>query len=368
MSIEYPALASITGWGKCVPSTLLSNDDLSTFLDTSNDWIVRRTGIRQRPISHVPVSELAQVAGARALACAGLASDAVELIILGSCTGDDQMPNTASRVQRSLGADHAAAMDVNTACTSFMYALSVGSSLIRTGAVSNALVIGADTLSRCMDWTNRGPAVLFGDAAGAIVLQRCQAPSGIVGEVLGCETTNRDMLRINGIGMLSRESGGRSGGASWVFDGPEIFRQAVAGMVDASRRVLNKCGISPEAIDLVIPHQANLRIIESVARRLNYPLDRVFSNVERYGNLSSASIPVAIVDAIEEGRIKAGSMLLLPAFGGGLTWSAHVLKWAERVTGISIATIGLPGSSKTALELVEHLRAQQHRHNNLAHA
>lgn len=359
MPFEYSRFAAITGWGKSVPPTTLSNSDLSTLLKTSDDWIVKRTGIRQRPISHVAVSELAHVAAARAIACAGLAHEDIELVILGSCTGDDQMPNTASRVQRSLGAKNAAAMDVNTACTSFMYAFSVGSSLIRTGAVRNAVVIGADTLSRCMDWTNRGPAVLFGDGAGAIVLQGAPEPLGIIGEVLGCDTTDRDMLRINGMSSFPSQKQSPPGTTSWVFDGPEIFRQAVTAMVAASKSVLNKCGITVDAIDLVIPHQANLRIIESVSRRLNISGDRVYANVERCGNLSSASIPVALVDALDEGRVSARNLLLIPAFGGGLTWSAHVVRWGTRTTALGTCTLELPRTDSTGLDLVRGLQARR---------
>ncbi len=362
MPTEYSPYAQITGWGKCIPPAMLSNHDLANFLATSDEWIVKRTGIRQRPISHVAVSELAHVASARALACARLAHEDVELVILGSCTGDDQMPNTASRIQRSLGAMHAAAMDVNTACTSFMHALSVGSSLIRTGAVRNAVVVGADTLSRVMDWTNRGPAVLFGDGAGAVVLQRVADPSGVVGEVLGCDTTDRDMLRINGAGSFSRETVLAPGTISWVFNGPEIFRQAVTRMVAASRGVIHKCGLTIDDIDLVIPHQANLRIVESVARRLNVPGARVYTNVERCGNLSSASIPVALVDALAEGRIAAGSLLLIPAFGGGLTWSAHVLRWGSRTTPLGNCDLELPRTAMTGLNLVHQLQNRQAQH------
>jgi 3-oxoacyl-[acyl-carrier-protein] synthase-3 len=361
MPSEYSRFAAITGWGKSLPPTRLTNSDLSTILTTSDNWIVKRTGIRQRPISHVAVSELAHVAAARALACAGLAHEDVEIVILGSCTGDDQMPNTASRVQRSLGARRAAAMDVNTACTSFMYAFSVGSSLIRTGAVGNAVVIGADTLSRYMDWTNRGPAVLFGDGAGAIVLQAVPEPLGIVGEVLGCDTTDRDMLRINGMSSLPSEMESPPGTTSWVFDGREIFRQAVTGMVAASKSVIDKCGIAIDDIDLVIPHQANLRIIESVSRRLNVSRDRVYSNVEWCGNLSSASIPVALVDALDEGRISARNLLLIPAFGGGLTWSAHVVRWGTRTTALGTSTLELPRTDSTGLDLVGELRARRGR-------
>ena len=359
MPPDHSPFAAITGWGKCLPPISLSNADLSTILATSDDWIAKRTGIRRRPISHVAVSELAHVASARAIACAGLDPKDVELVILGSCTGDDQMPNTASRVQRSLGAKHAAAMDVNTACTSFMYAFSVGSALIRTGAVRNAVVIGADTLSRYMDWTNRGPAVIFGDGAGAIVLQGVAKQSGIVGEVLGCDTTDRDMLRINGMNTYPSDMQLTPGTISWVFNGPEVFRQAVTGMVAAARNVMNKCAISIDDIDLVVPHQANLRIIESVSRRLNIPRDRVYANVERCGNLSSASIPVALVDALEEGRISAQTMLLIPAFGGGLTWSAHVVRWGPRVTALGTCVLELPRTDKTGLDLVRELRTRR---------
>jgi 3-oxoacyl-[acyl-carrier-protein] synthase-3 len=347
---------------------MLCNDDLSTILPTSDEWIFKRTGIRQRPISHVPVSDLAFVASARALACAGLGHADVDLVILGSCTGDDQMPNTASRVQRRLGANRAGAIDINTACTSFMYALSIGSSLIRTGAVKNALVVGADTLSRCMDWTNRGPAVLFGDGAGAVVLETVGTTSAVIGEVFGCDTADREMLRINGIGLLSREAGSQPGTVTWEFDGPEIYRKAVDAMVAASKRVIHKCGVTVDEIDLVIPHQANQRIIESVAKRLRISGDRVYSNVERRGNLSSASIPVALVEALEEGRINPGDTLLIPAFGGGLTWSAHLLRWGDRVTCLGTSDAALPDSARSALDLVHQFRDQPQRNRTRSQA
>jgi 3-oxoacyl-[acyl-carrier-protein] synthase-3 len=359
MSLDHAPYAAITGWGKCIPPARLSNDDLATILPTSDEWIFKRTGIRRRPISHVAVSELAHIASARALACAGLPHEDVELVILGSCTGDDQMPNTASRVQRLLGAKRAAAMDVNTACTSFMYALSVASSLIRTGVVKNAVVVGADTLSRCMDWSNRGPAVLFGDGAGAVVLERSAELTGIVGEVLGCETSDRDMLRINGLNVVSSNASQLPSEISWVFDGPEIFRQAVAEMVLASTRVIQKCGLTADRIDLVLPHQANLRIIEAVARRLHISIDRVYTNIEQCGNLSSASIPVALVDALSDDRIKAGSMLLIPAVGGGLTWSAHVVQWGTRLTSLQNCSLDLPETAMTGLDLIGQLRGRR---------
>jgi 3-oxoacyl-[acyl-carrier-protein] synthase-3 len=353
--------AEIVGWGHCLPPAILTNHDLATFLNTSDAWIEKRTGIKQRCISHVPVSDLATVAAARALACAGIDALEIELIILGTCTGDEQMPNTASRVQRLLGARNAGALDVNTACTSFMYALSIGSSLIRTGAVRNAVVIGADTLSMYMDWENRAPSILFGDGAGAVVLAATDEPVGIVAEVLGCNTEDRDMLRIRGLGTAYSNVGVTLGTTRWDFNGPEIFRQAVRGMADASHLVLAKAQTAPSAIDLVIPHQANLRIIESVAKRLSLPNARVFTNVERYGNLSSASIPVAIAEAIEREQLGPNGLILIPAFGGGLTWSAHIVRWGSRVVSRGYASASLAPSPRSGLEIVMDLRREKDR-------
>ncbi|MCC6196731.1 MAG: beta-ketoacyl-ACP synthase 3 [Burkholderiales bacterium] len=349
----------IVGWGLCLPPAELSNADLATILDTSDDWIVRRTGIERRPISHVGVSQLAYVAAAHALACAAMDPDDIDLIVLGSCTADDQMPNSASAVQRALGARRAAAMDVNTACTSFMYSLSTASALIKAGAVRNALVVGADTLSAYMDWDNRTPSVLFGDGAGAVVLKACDEPAGIVAEVLGCVTSARDELRINGIGSKFANAGLMYGTTHWDFNGPEIFRQAVGGMAAAAREVLAKAGVASADVGLVIPHQANLRIVEAVARRAGIAMEKVFTNMQARGNLSSASIPVALVEALAQQRVAPGSLLLLPAFGGGMTWSAHVLRWGKRTTPLGTSPIRLPPCERTALEIVAALRASK---------
>jgi 3-oxoacyl-[acyl-carrier-protein] synthase-3 len=351
--------AEIVGWGKCIPPATLTNADLSTFLDTSADWILRRTGIATRPISHVPVSELAYVAAARALACAGVDAEEVDLLVIGSCTGDEQMPNTASRVQRSLGARRAAAVDVNTACTSFMYALSYGSALIRTGAVRSAVVVGSDTLSSFMDWDDRRPSVVFGDAAGAVVLRATNEPVGILGEALGCVYDSRDALRIKGIGSAYANAGVTFGTTAWDFDGPEVFRQAVHAMAAASKQVLEKTALTDKEIDLVVPHQANLRIIEAVARRLGTPMDKVFTHVLERGNLSSASMPVAVVDALEQNRVKPGAQLLLPGFGGGMTWSAHIIRWGKRVSPLGSSQVQLPATSRTGLDLVRSLRERK---------
>ena len=349
--------AAITGWGKCMPPAVLANADLATFLDTDDEWITSRTGIRERRISHVPLTALAHVAAARALACAGLEAKDLDLVVLGSCSYDEQVPNSASGVQALLGADHAAAMDVNTACTSFLYGLSTANAMIRTGVVRNAVVIGVEVISPFMDWTNRNVAVLFGDGAAAVVLQASEEKTGLLAEKLGCYADARHILRVRGMGAAYANRGVQVGVTSWDFDGQEIFKRAVHGMTEASTAALERAGLAIGDIDLVVPHQANLRIIEFVGKRIGAAHDRVFLTVERYGNMSAATVPVALVDAIEEGRVKPGARLLTPAFGGGLTYCAHVIQWGERTTPKGTSPVQLPPCEKSALEMVRDIMA-----------
>ncbi len=351
--------AAITGWGKCMPPAVLSNHDLSTFLDTDDEWIVSRTGIRERRISHVPVTQLAQVASARALACAGLDAGELELIVFGCCSNDEQVPNSASGLQLRLGASRAAAMDVNTACTSFLYGLSTATAMIRTGVVRNALVVGAEMVSPFMDWSNRNVSVLFGDGSAAVVLQASERQEGLLGEKLGCYADVRHILRVRGMGALYANSGVTLGTTEWDFDGPEIFKHAVLGMGQASAEVLAATGHAAAEVDLVVPHQANLRIIEAVAKRAGVPMDKVFVTVSRYGNMSAATVPVALVDALEEGRVRPGSLILMPAFGAGLTWCAHLVRWGGRVTPLGSTALDLPPCNKTALEMVRGIMARK---------
>ena len=351
--------AAITGWGKCMPPAVLSNQDLSTFLDTNDEWIVSRTGMKERRVSHVPGIDLATVASRRALACAGLAAEDLDLIVHGSCTFDEQVPNSASGVQVKLGAVNAASMDVNTACTSFLYGLSAASAMVRTGAVRNALVIGVEVISPYMDWNNRNVAVLFGDGCAAVVLQPSEKEEGLLGEQLGCYAEARQILRVRGAGGVYTNRGARLGNTLWDFDGGEIFKKAVKGMALASQKVLAKCGLTPEQIDLVVPHQANLRIIESVARHAGLPMEKVFLTVQQYGNMSAATVPVALVDAVESGRVKPGSTVLMPGFGGGLTLCSHLVRWGERVTPIAESDAELPPCERSALELVNDIRARK---------
>jgi 3-oxoacyl-[acyl-carrier-protein] synthase-3 len=351
--------AGVTGWGKCLPPAVLSNADLATFLDTSDEWITSRTGIHERRIAHTGLTELARVAALRALAAAGMEPGEVELIVFGTTSFEDQAPNQASGLQQQLGAGRAAAMDVNTACTSFLYAWSTANALIRTGVVRNALVVGGEVISRFMDWDNRNVAVLFGDGCAALVLQSTDEEEGLLGEKLGCDVGGRDALVIQGMGARYADFERRCGVTNWIFEGQEIFRRAVAGMSQASATLLAERQLTPEAIDLVVPHQANQRIIEAVAKRLDLAASRVFVNVQRYGNMSAATVPVALVEALEEGRIRPGSLLLLPAFGAGLTWCAHLVRWGGRTSALGSSAAELAPASQTALELVQDLRRRR---------
>lgn len=354
--------AAITGWGACMPPAVLTNEDLSTFLDTNDEWITSRTGMKERRISHVTAQEMATVAAARALACAGLDVGDLDLIVYGSTSYEEQAPNSASGVQVALGAKHSAAMDVNTACTSFLYGLSSATAMIRTGMVRNAVVIGVELVSRYMDWSNRNVAVLFGDGAAAVVLQAGDREEGVLGSALGCDAEARATLRIRGFGCGYANRGVTLGDTLWDFDGPQIFKRAVKGMSEASAKVMAQCGVTSEQVDLCVPHQANLRIIEGVAKYAGIPMERVMLTVQKYGNMSAATVPVALVEALESGRVRPGATLLMPAFGAGLTFCSLVVKWGDRVTPLGTSDRQLPPLTKTALEMVNEIRAIQDPH------
>jgi 3-oxoacyl-[acyl-carrier-protein] synthase-3 len=351
--------AAIVGWGKCLPPAILTNQDLSTFLPTDDAWITSRTGMKERRVSHVPGIELAITATRRALDCAGMNGEDIDLIVYGSCSNDELVPNSASAVQQRIGATRAASFDVNTACTSFMYGLSVATSMIKTGIVRNAVVIGVELISRYMDWDNRNVAVLFGDGAAAVVLKGSDVESGVIAEKLQCYADSRQILRVRGMGTMYANLGVQFGQTSWDFDGQEIFRKAVHGMGEASLDVMQRAGVTMQDIEVIVPHQANLRIIESVAKRAGATMDKVFLNIHKYGNMSAATTPVALVEAVEEGRVTPGSLVLMPAFGGGLTMSAHLLRWGDRVTPLRISCADLPPCTRTALEMVNEIRAQK---------
>lgn len=344
--------ANISGWGKCLPPAALSNDDLSTFLDTSDDWIYSRTGIHSRRIAHVNTSDLATVAAQHALAAAGLTPDQLDCIILATASPDTLVPSAASAIQRNLGANHAAVFDINAACTGFIYGLSVGSALIKAGSMQRVLVIGAERLTHYLDWTKRDTAVLFGDGAGAVILEASTQATGLIADKLGCDAQANDILAIPNSGT-NRERFAHTDGLFDVdFDGKEIFKRAVKGMGEAAANVLEQAGLTGQDIDLLLPHQANVRIIETLAKKMDMPSEKVMINIEQYGNTSAATVPIALCDALEQGRIKPGDVLLTAAFGAGLTWGAGVIRWGDRVTPLQSSTAALPPCNQTALELL----------------
>ncbi len=345
-----------------MPPAVLSNNDLSTFLDTSDEWIITRTGMKERRISHVSATEMATLAAKRALACAGLDPTDLDLIIYGGVSNEELCPNSASGVQFSLGASNAASIDLNTACTSFCYGLATATAMIQAGQVRNAVVIGVELISRYMDWTNRNVAVLFGDGAAAVALEATDQEEGLLASVLGCDAEARHTLRVRGFGCSYSGYGITLGDTFWDFDGQQIFKRAVLGMSRASSEVLNRSALTADDISLVIPHQANLRIIESVAKHTGIPMERVMLTVEKYGNMSAATVPVALVEALSEGRIEPNSWILMPAFGGGLTYCSLLVKWGDRVTPLGESPDELPPCTESALELVNRVRGNQDPH------
>ncbi|PCJ27982.1 MAG: 3-oxoacyl-ACP synthase [SAR86 cluster bacterium] len=344
--------AEITGWGKCVPPAVLSNDDLATFMDTSDEWIFSRTGIKERRICHCNFSDMAIVAARRALAAADLAPADVDLILLGSLTNDSLCPNTASIIQDAIGAVNAASIDINSACTGFLYGLHIGTSLIRTGAHKNVLVIGGEFISHYMNWAKRDVAVLFGDACGAVVIEGSDQEVGLLASKIGCEADAKYAIQITNLGSAYSRLSDDFRYVDWNFDGQEVFKRAVKSMSLACANVLEQAGLTVDDIDLVVPHQANKRILDSLAKRVGVPQEKVFVNVHKYGNTSAGTIPVALAEAVDEGRVKPGDYILTASFGAGLTWGAGLIRWGDRVKPLQKSDAELPPNDKTALEII----------------
>ena len=342
--------AEITGWGKCLPPAVLSNADLETVTDTSDEWITTRTGIKERRISHVETSDMAAVAGLHAVAAAGLAPEDLDLILVATCTPDRLVPSAASLVQQKMGASGAAAMDLNAACSGFIFGVVTAGQMIAGGGFERVLVIGAEKLHYFLDFTDRSTSVLFGDGAGAVVVEAASGDAGLLAFELGSDGSAADILCVPGSG--TEGSPGPEHRPVIRMEGSEVFRRAVAAMGDASLRVLARAGLALDDVDLLIPHQANIRIIDATGRRLGLDPARVMVNIDSYGNTSAATIPIALVEALEEGRIGPGDILVLAAFGGGLTWAAAVLRWGPRVTPLQVSGAVLPDSGETALDLL----------------
>jgi 3-oxoacyl-[acyl-carrier-protein] synthase-3 len=301
----------ITGYGIAVPDKVVTNDDLSLTLDTNDAWIRERTGIRERRIGGT-TSGLAIEAGLAALEKAGRRPDEIDAIILATTTPDQIVPGTSATVQDGIGIT-GGAFDVNAACSGFVYALTVAHGMIAIGA-ERLLVIGSETLSRITDWDERSVSILVGDGAGAVVVEAVDGPGQLLSYRLGADGSLRHLLKCDHGGFL-------------YMNGKEIFRKAVAVVVESSQQAIADAGLTPDQIDLVVPHQANLRIISAACQRLGIPEEKAVVVIDRYGNTSSASIPLALADALETGRLRAGQHVLLTGFGGGMTWASAVLKW-----------------------------------------
>jgi 3-oxoacyl-[acyl-carrier-protein] synthase-3 len=318
----------VQGCGAYLPERLVTNDDLAKKMDTSDEWIQQRTGIRQRHIAADGefTSHLATKASQRALDQAGVKAADLDLIVLATATPDETFPATATRVQAALGMTKGAAFDVQAVCAGFIYGLSVADSMIKTGLASTALVIGAETFSRILDWNDRGTCVLFGDGAGAVVLKAEQGQGtahdrGVLGHALHSDGRQHDILYVDGGPSSTRTTG------LLRMEGKEVFKHAVVNMAAVVNEVLENAGLASKDIDWLVPHQANKRIIDSTGRKLGLPPERVVLTVDKHANTSAASIPLALEAAVSDGRIKRGDLLLLEGIGGGLAWGASLVRW-----------------------------------------
>ncbi len=344
--------ADIIGWGKYTPPAILTNDDLASIIDTSDEWITSRTGIKERRISHINTAEMATLAAKQALASAGIEADEIDLIIVATCCPDTLVPNTASRVQQLLGSNGAVCFDLSAACTGFLYALQNATAQIRIGAAKKALVIGAERMSWYLNWNNRDTAVLFGDGAGAVVLEATEQKCGLLNAEMGCNSNSRDILKIADFGTDMDRFENPPTALQIDFAGPEIFKHAVRGMGKAAETVLAQAQLEITDIDLLVPHQANVRIIETLQKQLKLKDEQVMVNIHRYGNTSAATVAIALCEAVEQGKIKPGNNIMSAAFGAGLTWAAAYIKWGNRVTPINEYSQQEQQCSQTAKQLL----------------
>jgi 3-oxoacyl-[acyl-carrier-protein] synthase-3 len=321
----------IAALGSYLPEKVLTNADLEKMVDTSNEWIVTRTGICERHIAapEEATSDLAVKAARQALAKANFPAEDLDLIVVATVTPDMFFPSTASLVQGALGAKRAGAFDLAVGCTGFIYGLVMASSIIATGGVESVLLIGAECLSRITDWEDRSTCVLFGDAAGAALLRPAEPGRGLLSFVLGNDASGADYLKIAAGGSrLPASLATVEARQHYLYmEGSEVFKFAVRIMEEAALEALQRAGLSIDDVSLLIPHQANIRIIDAAARRLKLSQDQVWRNVDRYGNTSAATIPVALNEAMEAGRIKSGDIVVCVSFGAGLSWAAAVLRW-----------------------------------------
>jgi len=308
---------AITGTGSYLPERILTNEDLEKMVDTSDEWIVSRTGISQRRIceKNMTTVDLAANAAEKALQAAGVLAEDLDLIIVATVTPHGLFPSVASGIQDRIGAQKAGAFDLGAACSGFIYALEVGRQFIASGTYDNVLIVGAETLSKFTDWEDRNTCILFGDGAGAAVLQPVQASEkGILASTLRTDGSGGDLLKLEHGGLIQ-------------MNGNEVYRFAVKIMGEAVIEALQKAGLAKGDLDYLIPHQANIRIIQAAAKRLDLPMEKVYVNVNKYGNTSAASVPIALDEAVKLGQVRDGRIIALVGFGAGLTWAASILRW-----------------------------------------
>ncbi|WP_308515497.1 beta-ketoacyl-ACP synthase III [Sphingomonas flavescens] len=313
----------IAGVGSALPKRQVTNAELASQVDTTDEWIVERTGIRNRYLAGEgeTTGTLATDAARAALAHAGLQAADIDLIVLATATPDQTFPSTATKVQAALGINDCIAFDVHAVCTGFLYALSVADSMVRSGSANKALVIGAETFSRILDWEDRTTCVLFGDGAGALVLSAEETESGILATKLHADGRHNDLLFVDG-GPSTTQTVGKL-----RMKGREVFRHAVVNLADVLNEVLTDAGLTAADVDWVVPHQANARILDATARKLGLPAEKVVVTVDRHANTSAASVPLALDTAVKDGRIKRGDLIVLEAMGGGFTWGAAALRY-----------------------------------------
>ncbi|MCZ7663716.1 MAG: ketoacyl-ACP synthase III [Thermoleophilia bacterium] len=323
---------TISGLGTYLPASEIANAELPASLDTSDEWITQRTGIRSRRVAPVGVSasDLGVPAARAALSGAGLEPEKIDLVICATISPDNLMPATAARIAHEVGALNAGSCDLSAGCTGFVYALAMASGLVASGLREHVLVVGAEVISRILDWSDRGTAVLFGDGSGAVVVSPADGAGRILGFDLGSDGSGADLLSIpaGGSRMPATHETVTARQHYLHMNGREVYRFATRVISESAHRVLDRCGRAVDEIDLFVPHQANLRIIEAASARLGVAPDRVCTNLQRYGNTSCASIPLCLTEAEESGRLKTGDLVLLMGFGAGLTWGACLMEWS----------------------------------------
>lgn len=329
--MNIPYSVGVFGVGSCVPNKSLTNDDLSKIVDTSDEWIRTRTGICERRIAdkNIATSDLCTDAVKKAIKDANISTKDIDLIVVATVTPDMAFPSTACIVQKNIGADNASAFDISVGCSGFLYGLAVGANFIAAGVYDTVVVVGAEILSKIIDWEDRNTCVLFGDGAGACVLQKCEKDKGILSYELGADGSNGHFLTqpAGGSRMPTTLETVNKRLHYVHMDGREVFKFAVRSMEKASLKALEKADVDLADVDYLIPHQANIRIIKSASKRLKIEKNKVYVNLDKYGNVSSASIPIALDEALHKGLINKDDVLLLVAFGAGLTWASVVLKW-----------------------------------------